>query len=252
MQFFEVIDTDRFLTAVYGDIQRAISEWRDGGFQDENSFSHDATRVLNRRRRKCDAGKFGNITVKSDLHVLHRQDPELHDKFGSDVAVTLSLMVNSVEEFRKAVFFQVKRSVNYQFRIKRDQLEAALALPVVRDRAFVFVVDQEQSAVRIRKTTDIMAEFEPTRQHPVSHGFNCSDWDGFTVWLQKWLKCEEGAASDINEQQGIKRLLGRHVLRAPIVPEQTNDILPAKEWLDFQLRAKLSRNDQLTLGNSDD
>jgi hypothetical protein len=251
MEFFDVIDSDRFINAIYSDIEQAIREWHDGGFQDETSFCHDATRILNRRRRRCDVGKFEKVTVKSDLHVLHRKGSGQSDRFGSDVAVTVALTVNSIEQFRKAVFFQVKRSRAYSCRLEGSQLQDALALPLVKDRAFALVVDEQQPIIRVRKITDIVEELGDAWPRQDTYTVNCNQWDGFTVWLYQWVRCEVGAASDAIEQRSIRRLLTNNIMRGPTATETMDDIQMAKEWIDFRFNTNLSK-DQLDLGDFKD
>lgn len=238
MPFPENLDFDIVAATTLSEIGNAVRDWRGGRPRDEVAFMNHVTAKLSRRRNSCDVGVTQPVTMKSQLSVLHRQGQNQVDKFGSDLAVTISVQGNGAD-YIKTALFQFKKSEMYQLSLERKQLEDSRLDPRTEFRSFVLAVDEERSGIRINSVKNILADFN---SHQASKSFDCSSWSCLTQWIWNWFSCEIGPISDPNDRESIEALLQQFVIEdnwdSPW-PEGTpdyniaDDFLFAKAWLAF-------------------
>jgi hypothetical protein len=78
--------------------------------------------ALSRKRRSCDIGGLNASRVVNQIALLHRKGDGNTDKFGADLAVTLSIADGIL---LKTALFQVKVGDAFTASFARSQLEEA-------------------------------------------------------------------------------------------------------------------------------
>lgn len=235
MSFPEDLDFDRVLYEALAGTKIAIDEWLDGAPISEEPLMNRLTAQFSRRRRSCDVGTTSPITMFSRVAFLHRQGENQTDAFGSDLAITVDIAARS---FRKTALFQLKISDGFDVRLERSQLHEATENAATADRSFVLVADKTRKGVRVKAACDALEMFQEDADTATR---NCVEWDTLGQWLSKWLSCDIGVRSDINDPSEIEPTLESFVVDAPkdwLSPWGTSassaspsDARPAKAWL---------------------
>jgi hypothetical protein len=143
MKVSATLDLDRVLEAALVAVHRAMQSWSEGGLQTEEPLLNHLIGELSRKRRSCDIGGPTASRVVNQIALLHRKGDGNTDKFGADLAVTLSIADGIL---LKTALFQVKVGDALTGSFARSQLEDATSDQQIRERAFVCVFDR----VRLR------------------------------------------------------------------------------------------------------
>jgi len=209
MAFPEAINYDQLASFAYERLEAALKDWRGGRPQSEEPLMNRLTHHLTRISRSCDVGNSAPLSVRADIAYLHRQGELQRDKYGSDLAVTVYI---DGANYLKTALFQLKVDADANTRLKRPQLEEALASPLTKDRSFVLHVERERRVLHLRlaKTAPLLAEFGDQQEK----AFDCAHWTPFGRWLWEWLSCDTGEPSRMSDPAGIEPLLERYVVEA--------------------------------------
>lgn len=243
------VNLDALMYVALGDILEAVHGWVNGLPTDEVALLNRVTEKLARRRRGCDVGLQFPMKVIAQIANLHRRGPNQTDKYGSDLAVTVSV---DGDTYLKTAFFQLKRAENYQVTIEKAQLDAALGVTTIGSRSFVVAADNHRSGIRIRDVGTLSQSF-PADQ--AAQSVNASDWQSLTEWLQGWLACDIGPSSDPRDPCSPETLLQSFYRETPegqewqtgwVLPKANidlPDIIPARSWvvLFFKTENELRR-----------
>ena len=235
------LDLDRVLEAALGAVHSAMRSWSEGGLQTEEPLLNHLIGALSRKRRGCDVGGPAANRVANQVALLHRKGDHNTDKFGADLAVTLSIADG---RFLKSALFQVKVGDAFTGSFARSQLEDATSDQQVRERAFVCVFDRGRLRTRVKQADAVLANF---KSGAANSSLTCHDWDTLGEWICKWLACQIGKPSRVDDPNGIERRLSSYVVERrnetsswtePWRPEggqtvnrESNGIIPAKAWL---------------------
>jgi hypothetical protein len=91
VSFFQYFDKDKLLRQVLPLISDALDAWQRGMSANEEALMNQITSALNTRRaRRCDVGLNGPYLLRTALFDLHRHGPSQTDRYGSDLAVTVT------------------------------------------------------------------------------------------------------------------------------------------------------------------
>ncbi len=232
MSLLNHVDFDKVLNIAIYDIGSAISGWLSGQPRDEVALMNRLTEKLARRRRGCDVGIENTVFMKCKTHILHRRGINQIDRFGSDVAITVSL---DGTDILKTALFQLKRSSELSLSIEKRQLDDACIDRRTGNRSYIFAVDDVRHCIRVKDIMPLKSEFNSTQ---ATKTFNSRDWDGLSQWLFKWLSCTIGDPSDPNDRNSIESLLNSFSVEPDnrtwgyqAVHEFPDDFLPARSWL---------------------
>jgi hypothetical protein len=233
MRFFDAIDQDKLLRQVLPRLSAALESWQRGMAADETALMNQITSEFNSTRaRRCDIGRGQVMHVSSELFELHRKGGKQVDRYGSDLALTVT-----TSGFTKTAFFQFKISKDGTARVERSQIEDAKVVDSVYDRAFVFTVDRDSRLIRLQSIDKLAGEFGTQD----SMGFDIDKWENFSEWLLNWLRCRRGKATLDGDAQKIEELLRRfsiasRIERLPSGWELPSEYLPAQSWLETSIK----------------
>jgi hypothetical protein len=235
MPFPQELNLDILAFQVLHDVGAALSEWSTGQPRNEEAFMNHLTGRLVRRRRGCDVGLVEPISVRSEIALLHRKGPKQTDKYGSDLAVTLYVDSN---RYVKTALFQLKKSEECKFQLKREQLNNAIEDPRLAPRSFVLCFDEMRHGIRIKSVTDCLSEFDMEQETRMSDSIN---WTSLTQWMLAWISCEAGPESDPNDLASVESLLESYRLPDPHwmspwvkgTKADQPEVVPAKAWAEF-------------------
>lgn len=240
MSFPEDLDMDRVLSEALGGIHTAVKEWLDGAPTSEEPLMNRLTAQFTRRRRHCDVGVRVPIAMTARVAFLHRKGPRQTDAYGSDLAITVEIPVCN---YRKTVLLQIKISEDFRARVERQQLDQALVDYRTKDRSFVLVADKVRQRMRIKFVSDVV-QLIPAGNN--STEIDCAGWMTVSEWLTKWISCDVGPASQINDPASVERLLQSFVVEPPADWESPwdaghdadypNEQVPARAWLEMIFR----------------
>lgn len=224
------VDFDRLVKIALSELGSALSAWIGGEPKDEVVLLSHITGRLNRRRRACDVGNVTPVRMETRLSMLHRRGPRQTDRYGCDLALTVSIPTDG---FLKTACFQLKKSTAYTVSVERAQLDDAAIDPRIEQRAFVAAADEIRAGIRIQSTADLIQDFDNVQ---ATKQFRCANWDSLVPWTERWLRCDVGPESDPNDPNRIEVLLSRFEIPAPrgglvIFDEAEQEIIPARAWL---------------------
>jgi hypothetical protein len=246
MSFFDYIDRDKLLNQVFRNLFGALEAWRHSAPTGETeAMSHIISAFNKRKTRNCDIGVSGEVKVESRFAPLHRRGGDSSDKFGSDLALTVTTDLGG-SPFSKTAFLQLKIASDRRAEIRRDQLEDASAHSEVESRAFAIALDPRSGCVCVQAVAALLKDFPKSQK---THQVDTSTWQPFYQWLINWLECREGRPTDPNkpELDPFNGLIKRFLLREPPseeedertpVPSQlrTPDIPPARSSLTLAIK----------------
>lgn len=199
---------------------------------DETALMNRITSEFNSERvRKCDIGRSDAIHVSSELFELHRRGVKQVDRYGSDLALTVTS-----SGFIKTAFFQFKIAKDGVARIEQKQIADAMAVKSVYERGFVFMVDPASKLIRLQPLEKLESQFQG--QHSI--GFDIDGGESFSEWLLNWFRCKRGKASSADDHLNIEDLLrgfsiASRIARLPKEWELPSEFLPAKSWLETKM-----------------
>ena len=240
MAYPDIIDFDKITLQALGVVDKAISGWLNGQPHEEVALLNRITEQLSRRRRNCDVGVTAPIAMESEAYQLHRRGNQGQDKYGSDLAITIS-----VPELRwiKTALFQLKRSNNTSVVVEKHQIQEAARDNRIFKRAFVIAVDEQRSLIRIESAGKLLDVLRERGTDQKTHKIECSDWDGLVFWFHQWLRCDVGEISEHDDPNGVESLLQSYALEPTraehfgIQPiNQMEDHLPARFWMRLLFR----------------
>ena len=199
------INFDLVISVALTDIMGAVQGWLQGVPSDETALMNRLTEKLSRRRRGCDVGCRAPITMTAYTALLHRRGTNQTDQYGSDLAVTVGVCNCS---FLKTCVFQLKKSQNYTATLERSQLVDARANAMIFPRSFVAAFDETRPAgMRFMSTQDALAEFN---NQQATKQFDTEKWLSFTEWFLKWLSCDIGPTSRMDDPNSVEALLEQY------------------------------------------
>jgi hypothetical protein len=231
MSFFQYFDEDKLLRHLLPPIFDALNAWRRGMNADEGALMNQITSALNTRRaRRCEVGLAGSFLLHTELFELHRRGQNQTDRFGSDLAVTVTALTTA--SFVKTAFFQFKIVNGNHVKIEAHQLADAVTCPPVFDRSFCIAVDPTNHTIRVGAATVLKSGFPPEAD---SKSVATAGWQPFTEWIVAWLRCTVGPWSSPIDQRSVEQLLRRYALADPESFASNWEIrpsyFPAKAWL---------------------
>lgn len=243
MPFPDNIDFDKLVNAVLHDTSNSINQWLKGRPITEEPLINRITANFSRGRYGCDVGVMTPTRMTSQLALLHRNGTNQTDLYGSDIAVTV--YIDQIP-FVKTAFFQLKISHSYRCSIEMEQILQAISDVRIANRAFALAIDRNRYGVRLEKLSTISGAFSADQQ---SKTFDTTNWEFLTLWLHKWLSCEIGEVTDLNDSNIIEKLLQKYVdptdenknwispWGIDDFPEngKKEDIIPARAWLVFKI-----------------
>jgi len=240
VSLWDIVDLDKFMNYLLGDVGSAIHGWINGRPLDEVALMNRLTEALAKRRRGCDIGIDVPVIVNCRVVLLHRQGIRQTDQYGSDLAVTV---YTEGGQYIKTVFLQLKRSQDLSASLERQQLHDALLDHRVADRAFVLAVDDVRQCIRLQNVRQIYSQLPANQATCV---VSTQSWQSLTRWVTEWLECSLGPASDSKDPNSIESLLEafvkKRVTHTPWAPSSEhdlpNDILPARAWLQAEFVKK--------------
>lgn len=240
MSVLNEIDFDKILRASFFEIGIAISGWLNGQLLEEVALMSRITERLSRQRNSCDVGIELPVSMDCKVHKLHRRGLNQTDKYGSDLAITVTLNGSSI--FLKTALFQLKKSTNLRVGLEKEQLQDALIEHRIAERSFVFAVDESRQCTRIAEIEALITQYnnQKTKQ------FDTSEWMGLSQWLLKWLSCEIGKPSVPGDPHSVESLLQSFLIEPPVydawtdesLPAIPEDYLPARAWVQMKFEKK--------------
>jgi len=231
MNFFQHFDEHKLLQRLMPLLNRALSLWKRGMNADEGSLMNHISGALNTQRaRRCNIGIEGSYLLRTNLYELHRQGPKQTDRYGSDLAVTVTS--DTSPPFVKTAFFQFKIATRNQVRIEAHQLHEAAVYPDVFERSFCLAVDRRNRTIRVETISQIKANFP---DDSTTHTVATDNWLPVDPWVIGWLSCKIGPWSSATKARSIEELLESYAFSdaesvAPIWDLPRN-YFPAREWL---------------------
>ncbi|WP_339183151.1 hypothetical protein [Paenibacillus sp. FSL R5-0701] len=218
------LDLDKILAVILKEIQNETRGWLIGRPCSEEAFLNRLTEVL-AKRRKCDVGTTEVYKVEVEQHILHRKGKNQTDKYGSDLAVTISI---PDQKFSKTALLQLKKSENYKAQLLRDQIQQASQFEPIKQRSFVMVVDELRGGIKVNSINSIEKEI-PIGQ--TSKTFECKEWDALSKWIIKWMSCEVGAGNTSSDPMPIERLLKKQIINHEKIGQlELDDIYDSNEF----------------------
>lgn len=235
MSFPEDLDMDRVLAEALSGIQISVNEWLAGAPDTEEPLMNRLTAQFTRRRRQCDVGVRVPVTMTSKVAFLHRKGLRQTDAFGADLAITIEIPDRG---YCKTALFQIKVSQCFSSRLERRQLNQSLADDRTRERSFVLVADKTRQRMRVKSVTEAIQLIDSGHE---SAEIDCVHWMAISEWITKWLSCDIGQISGIDDPRSIENLLQSFIVKAPETwetpwgdgnaIEYPGDQVPAKAWL---------------------
>jgi hypothetical protein len=240
LSFPEDLDMDRVLREALAGIEVAVNEWLNGAPTSEEPLMNRLTAQFTRRRRRCDVGVRVPIAMTAKVAFLHRRGVRQTDAYGADLGITIEIPDRN---YRKTVLFQIKVSEDFSARLERKQLDQALVDGRTRDRSFILVADKLRQRMRVKSVSDAIRLIRDGNE---TAEVDCAEWMTVSEWLTKWISCDIGPASKINDPHSVERLLQAFVVEIPDDWEWPWDggnntdyadgQIPAKAWLEIFFR----------------
>ena len=234
------LDADRLIQFVMDEVAAAAQGWKNGDPRDEMAFMNRLTERLKKRRRSCDVGKASPMKAETTTYALHRKGPNQTDKYGADLAVTLDVG----ERWRKTAIFQLKKSNGYKVSLDAEDLKAAKEDPLIAERSFVLVVDEERLGVRLKEVSKLLADFNSGKEK--SKTYDANSWIYLHDWLTRWLRCELSPKSDVDDSTSSVEGLLEAFRKEPIDVDEDYpfeaadagrlDRVPARVWLQTKIK----------------
>ncbi len=233
------IDFDKVAIYTLNQVMGAIEGWLKGRPTDEVALMNRLTENFSKSRRGCDVGIRDKISMTNKVAMLHRKGTNQIDLYGADLAITI--YVN--HSFIKTALFQLKKGYNFSAGLERRQLNDGLADDRYKNKSFVMYADEAKASIRIKSISSLISQFNDTQD---TKTFDTSEWLFLVEWLKKWMSCEEGELSDVNDKFSIERLLQEFIVEEDdwVSPwgfdisdnlfesnSKVSDNLPAKAWL---------------------
>jgi len=233
------LDFDKIAHHALTDLGYAITKWLEGRPLDEVAFMNHVTGRIVRRRRGCDVGVQTPMQMHAKVYELHRKGPRQTDRFGADLAVTVSV---PGESFMKTALFQIKRSRDYSVDVELKQLHEAQGHELTQNRSFVFAVDESRRSFRIKRVSEVESSFDGQKRKR----FDASAWLCLADFLWQWLSCDLGQPSNPNDSDSIEKMLEGYIVEpqsgltwnSESADQSQDDFLPARSWLRLEFRGK--------------
>lgn len=200
------LNVDKILGVMLREIQNETRKWLAGRPCSEEAFLNRLTEVLAKTRRNCDVGNTEAYKVEVKQYILHRKGKNQTDKYGSDLAVTISI---PDLKFSKTSLLQLKKSENYKAQLLRDQIQQASQFEPIKQRSFVMTVDESRGGIKVNSVTNIEKDI-PIGQ--TSKTFECEEWDTLSEWIIKWMSCKVGAGNTAKDPMPIEKLLTKQII----------------------------------------
>ncbi|MDU8672269.1 hypothetical protein [Paenibacillus polymyxa] len=218
------LNVDQILAVLLKEIQNETRKWLIGRPCSEEAFLNRLTEVL-AKRRKCDVGTTEVYKVEVEQHILHRKGKNQTDKYGSDLAVTISI---PYLKFSKTALLQLKKSENYKTQLLRDQIQQASQFEPIKQRSFVMTIDEVRGGIKVNSITSIEKDI-PVGQ--ASKTFECEEWDALSEWIIKWMSCKVGAGNASSDPMPIERLLKKQIINDDNMGQlELDDIYDSNEF----------------------
>ena len=237
MSFPDNLDMDRVLAEALAGIQIAVDGWLSGQPISEEPLMSRLTEQFTRRRRRCDVGVREPVTMNSKVAFLHRRGVQLTDAYGSDLAITIEI---PDLKYRKTCLFQMKVSTDFSTRLERAQLNQAIVDTRTKERSFVLVADRARQRMRVKSVDDAIKLFKADSD---TVGVDCADWMTISEWLTKWISCDVGLSSQLDDPNSVEKLLQEFVVEPPEgwecpwgqgnAEDYSIEQLPARAWLEM-------------------
>lgn len=238
------MDLDKVVRLALEDVNKAVAGWIKGVPRDEVALLNRLTERLSRRRRGCDVGLEYPMSCSVQMANLHRQGDNQADLYGSDLAITFSVDGNT---YLKTALFQLKKSSSLKVELKHKQLCEASFCEVIANRSFVVAIDENRQGLRINGLLPLKETF-PAGQD--KHQINTTSWISLTEWLNGWLSCSIGPASDPSDPDSIETLLEYYreeLPEGPIwksnwqLPERLREpleVIPVRTWIAMMFESE--------------
>lgn len=232
------IDFDKVALFTLNNMMLSMQGWLKGRPTDEVALMNRLTENFSKLRRGCDIGIRDKFLMTTQTALLHRKGDNQVDLYGADLAITLYID----ETFIKTALFQLKKGSDFSAGLERRQLNQGLSHEAYKNKSFVMYADEIKASIRIKSISKIIDEFNSTQE---TKKFDVMSWLSLVEWLQKWLSCEEGELSDINDKNSVEKLLQEFVVEDSWISPwgfdaestvfdaniNSNTIFPAKAWL---------------------
>lgn len=222
---FAVINKDRLVSEALAEVQAATEGWLNGPPQEEVALLSRITERLGRRRRGCNVGAAGRLSITPAVEVWHRRGPAGTDRYGCDLAVTLDI---PQEPFIKTACFQLKRSRHGTVTVDRNQVSTALASRFSH-AAFTLATDVDTGVHAVAPMRDLA-----TAASQVS----VSGWMSLSDWLVRWLDCQIGTAPAGGPvlESLLRELFSRADTRGPLaLLDLPEGFEPLRVWFQARL-----------------
>lgn len=234
------INFDIVLKELLHDMADVADCWANGSPKDETALLNRITERLSRKRRKCDVGTTSPVIMTAELYELHRRGKRQTDKYGADLAVTISINnPNGPKPYLlKTALFQLKIASAYKITLDSDQLMDSLIPFPVKHRSFVLAIDGNRLGYRVHSTLDCLESINSRG----TKTFSTNDWEFLSQWLLGWFSCQRGQASDPDDPRSAERLLDAYRIGHPeafadqALRENEPDKIPARSWLRYNFR----------------
>jgi len=128
-------------------------------------------------------------------------------------------------------------------RIERGQLNQALADCRTQDRSFVLVADKLRQRMRVRSVSDAIQLIHTGHE---TAQIDCARWMTVSEWLTRWISCDVGPISRMDDVRSVEKLLEAFVVEAPDdwerpwghgdAADYPSDQIPARAWLEMIFR----------------
>jgi hypothetical protein len=94
MKIHEFLDFDHVVLGANVRLQNAIRGWKKGALMTEEALLSRLLEQFGHGNWRSDVGTDQKVRVTSHLAILHRKGASSTDKYGSDIAVTISIECN--------------------------------------------------------------------------------------------------------------------------------------------------------------
>ncbi len=243
--FPQDLDMDRVLYESLSGVVRAVTAWLSGAPTSEEPLMNRLTAEFTRRRRRCDVGTRTPVVMTGKYALLHRRGESQTDAYGADLAVTVDIPDRA---YTKTALFQIKVSADFALRLEREQLDQAMRDARTEGRSFVLAADKSRERLRIKSVVDALHLVSANAQ---TASIDCAEWSPLGDWLVKWLSCDVGQPSRLDDTRSVEALLQHFVVEPPPnwespwgdgnAEDYPEELRPAKAWLELFFRQSASR-----------
>lgn len=239
-----MVNTYQVAARTQSRINRALRGWQAGSPTDEIAFLNRLTEQLF-SLASCTMGSPPTI-ARSRLWMLHRKGPKQIDKYGSDLAVTVSFP--SIGRLKTA-FFQLKKTVGQKVIIKKDQLQEAMVDPAIGMRSWVLSVNESTTNPVLESVQSLLGQCSTVKNQKTLH---LASWTPSAAWLLDWLECRIGPVSPDEDGRYVEELLQRFAwpARAPLsdlqrdgagnlegaLADLPSNWVPSRLWAEVEIR----------------